>query len=112
AAHPDGGTRSSPDTPPTGSAGHPLGDHASLVREPLEPRRLHGRRGGETLEPGDSRTAGAGSRSPWEAVMLERLRQPGGRLGTLSVTSALALGILGIGGVLTMLIGLVSGSDF
>ena len=44
--------------------------------------------------------------------MLERLRQPGGRLGTLSVTSALALGILGIGGVLTMLIGLVSGSDF
>ena len=44
--------------------------------------------------------------------MLERLRQPGGRLGTLSVTSALALAVIGIAGMVAMLVGLVSGSDF
>jgi hypothetical protein len=73
---------------------------------------LRGRGDGETLDSGDSPTAVAGSRSPSEFVMLERVRQPGGRLGKFSETSAVALGVIGIAGVLAMLAGLVSGSDF
>lgn len=44
--------------------------------------------------------------------MIDRLRQPGGRLGTLSLVSALLLGAIGIAGVITMLVTLVSGSDW
>lgn len=44
--------------------------------------------------------------------MIERLRQPGGTLGTLSLVSALLLGAIGIAGVITMLVALVTGSDF
>ena len=44
--------------------------------------------------------------------MIDRLRQPGGRLGTLSLVSALLLGAIGIAGVITMLVVLPMDSDF
>jgi hypothetical protein len=44
--------------------------------------------------------------------MWERLRQPGGRLGTLSVAAALVLGVVGVVGVVTLCIAAATGSDF
>ena len=44
--------------------------------------------------------------------MIERLRKPGGRLGTLSLTSAAILAIVGVLGVLSLLVALIAGSDF
>lgn len=44
--------------------------------------------------------------------MIERLRQPGGMLGTLSLISAITLAVIGVLGVLAMLVALLSGSDF
>jgi len=44
--------------------------------------------------------------------MIERLRQPRGRLGTLSLTSAITLAVIGSLGVLAMLVALPSDSDF
>jgi hypothetical protein len=44
--------------------------------------------------------------------MIERLRQPGGRLGTLSLASAITLAVIGILGMLAMLVALPSESDF
>lgn len=44
--------------------------------------------------------------------MIERLRQPGGTLGTLSLVSALVLAVLGAAGVVSLLVALVADSDF
>jgi hypothetical protein len=44
--------------------------------------------------------------------MFTRLLQPGGLLGKLSLTAALVLGILGVGGVLSLCIAAAVGSDF
>lgn len=44
--------------------------------------------------------------------MIERLRQPGGTLGTLSLASALLLGAIGLAGLITMLVVLPMDSDF
>ena len=44
--------------------------------------------------------------------MFTRLRQPGGVLGNLSLTAALVLGIIGIGGVVSLCIAAAVGSDF
>lgn len=44
--------------------------------------------------------------------MIERLRKPGGRVGTLSLTSAAILAIVGALGVLSLLVALIAGSDF
>jgi hypothetical protein len=43
--------------------------------------------------------------------MIERLRQPGGRLGTLSVASAITLAVIGILGMLLMLFALTSDAN-
>ena len=44
--------------------------------------------------------------------MIERLRKPGGRLGTLSLISAAILAIVGAVGVVAMAVALIAGSDF
>jgi hypothetical protein len=44
--------------------------------------------------------------------MIDRLRKPGGRLGTLSLTSAAILAIVGALGVLSLLVALIAGSGF
>ncbi len=44
--------------------------------------------------------------------MWERVRQPGGRLGALSVFATLVLGIVGIGGVVALCGAAATGSDF
>ena len=44
--------------------------------------------------------------------MWERLRQPGGTLGGLSLASAVTLAVVGIAGVVALLISLATGSDF
>jgi hypothetical protein len=44
--------------------------------------------------------------------MWERLRQPGGTLGRLSLASAVTLAAVGAIGTITLLIGLATGSDF
>ena len=44
--------------------------------------------------------------------MLERLRQPGGTLGTLSLTSALLLAVIGAAGAIALVVSLVADSDF
>jgi hypothetical protein len=44
--------------------------------------------------------------------MLTRLRQPGGRLGQLSVVAFLVLGILGVVGLVSLCIAAAVGSDF
>jgi hypothetical protein len=44
--------------------------------------------------------------------MIERLKQPGGNLGTLSVISTFALGLLGTAGAVALVVSLVTGSDF
>jgi hypothetical protein len=44
--------------------------------------------------------------------MLDRLRQPGGTLGRLSLTAALVLGVLGVAGLVTLSIAAAVGSDF
>ena len=44
--------------------------------------------------------------------MLDRLRQPGGTLGSLSVASALLLGVLGVAAVVSLLVAAAAGSDF
>ena len=44
--------------------------------------------------------------------MLERLRKPGGHLGSLSVASAAVLAAVGVVGVLGMILGLATGSDW
>ena len=44
--------------------------------------------------------------------MIERLKKPGGNLGTLSVISTVALGLLGTAGVVALVVSLVTGSDF
>lgn len=44
--------------------------------------------------------------------LMQRLRKPGGTLGTLSLASAITLAVVGIAGVVAMVIGLISGSDF
>jgi hypothetical protein len=44
--------------------------------------------------------------------MIDRLRKPGGTLGTLSLASAITLAVVGVVGVVAMAIGLISGSDF
>lgn len=44
--------------------------------------------------------------------MLERLRQPGGTLGTLSLTSALLLAVIGAAGAIALAVSLVADSDF
>jgi hypothetical protein len=45
-------------------------------------------------------------------MMMERLRKPGGILGTLSVLSAFTLALLGAVGAVAMLLSLALGSDF
>lgn len=44
--------------------------------------------------------------------MLERLRQPGGIIGTLSLISALLLAVIGAAGAVAMVVSLVADSDF
>lgn len=44
--------------------------------------------------------------------MIDRLRQPGGTLGALSLIAALVLGVLGVAGVVTLCIAAGMGSDF
>ena len=44
--------------------------------------------------------------------MIERLRKPGGTLGTLSLTSAAILAIVGAIGVVAMVVSLIAGLDF
>lgn len=44
--------------------------------------------------------------------MFTRLLQPGGTLGKLSVTAALVLGLVGVGGVVSLCIAAAVGSDF
>ena len=44
--------------------------------------------------------------------MIERLRKPGGNLGTLSLISAFILGLIGSVGVVTLLVSLANGSDW
>ncbi len=44
--------------------------------------------------------------------MWERLRQPGGTLGALSLASAVTLAVVGVVGAVAMLVGLATGSDF
>lgn len=44
--------------------------------------------------------------------MIERLRKPGGTLGTLSITSAAILAIVGAIGVVAMVVSLIAGADF
>jgi hypothetical protein len=44
--------------------------------------------------------------------MFSRLRQPGGTLGNLSLAAALVLGIIGIGGVVSLCVAAAVGSDF
>ena len=44
--------------------------------------------------------------------MFTRLLQPGGTLGKLSLTAALVLGIVGIGGVVSLCLAAAVGSDF
>ena len=72
---------------------------------------LRGGNGGRTLVGAAARQPVPGSRQP-EVVMIERLRQPGGRLGTLSLASAITLAVIGILGMLAMLVALPSESDF
>lgn len=44
--------------------------------------------------------------------MWERLREPGGTLGGLSLASAIALAAIGVVGALALLVSLVTGSNF
>ena len=44
--------------------------------------------------------------------MLDHLRQPGGRLGNFSLAAALVLGVVGIGGVVSLCIAAALGLDF
>ena len=44
--------------------------------------------------------------------MIERLRKPGGTLGTLSVVSAFSLAAIGVAGIVAMLVSLATGADF
>ncbi|GAA2147181.1 hypothetical protein GCM10009844_24160 [Nocardioides koreensis] len=44
--------------------------------------------------------------------MIERLRKPGGRLGTLSLVSAAILAIIGAVGVVAMVVSLIADADF
>ena len=44
--------------------------------------------------------------------LIERLRKPGGRLGTLSLSSAAILAVVGAIGVVAMVVSLIAGSDF
>ena len=44
--------------------------------------------------------------------MWERLRQPGGTLGGLSLASSVTLAVVGVIGAIALLIGLATGSDF
>ena len=44
--------------------------------------------------------------------MMERLRKPGGTLGTLSVVSAFTLALIGIVGAVAMLVSIAVGSNF
>lgn len=44
--------------------------------------------------------------------MIERLRKPGGTLGTLSVVSAFSLAAIGAAGIVAMLVSLATGADF
>lgn len=44
--------------------------------------------------------------------MIDRLRKPGGKLGTLSLLSAFALALIGIVGAVAMLSSIALGSDF
>ncbi|MGH3458608.1 hypothetical protein [Aeromicrobium sp.] len=44
--------------------------------------------------------------------MIERLKKPGGNLGTLSLISTFVLGLIGTAGVVSMLVSLANGSDF
>jgi hypothetical protein len=52
------------------------------------------------------------SRIAAEVVMINRLRKPGGMLGTLSLLSAFALALIGIVGAVAMLVSIALGSDF
>ena len=44
--------------------------------------------------------------------MIERLKKPGGALGTLSVVSAVLLGLIGLVGVVAMLVSLAVDAEF
>ena len=44
--------------------------------------------------------------------MIDRLRQPGGRLGNLSLFAAVVLGVIGVTGVVSLCVAAAVGSDF